>query len=120
VQGERSGLDLDALIADEDEPAVAAITIAELGVGLEIATGPRRRTRRAFLDAVIGSIPVLPYDLEVARAHTELVAAVRRTGRARGAHDLLIAATARASGRTVVTHDRTDFHDLPGVAVRHP
>lgn len=42
--------DLDALIADDDEPAVAAITIAELGVGVEIATGKRRQARRAFLD----------------------------------------------------------------------
>ena len=31
IDAERSALDLDELIADEDEPAVAAITIAELG-----------------------------------------------------------------------------------------
>jgi prevent-host-death family protein len=43
--------------------------------------------------------------------------AVRRSGRPRGAHDLVIAATARASKRTVVTSDLTAFTDLPGVTV---
>ena len=48
-------LDLDALIADDDEPAVAAITIAELGVGVETSTGKRRNARRGFLDDIISS-----------------------------------------------------------------
>jgi tRNA(fMet)-specific endonuclease VapC len=39
---ERDGFDLDELIDDADEPAVAAITIAELGVGVEIAAGKRK------------------------------------------------------------------------------
>jgi tRNA(fMet)-specific endonuclease VapC len=108
------------LIADDDQPAVSAITIAELGVGVEIATGKRRQARRAFLDAVIEALPVLGYDLDVARAHTQLLVAVRRRGRPRGAHDLVIAATARATGRTVVTVDRSGFDDLPGVTVRAP
>jgi predicted nucleic acid-binding protein len=69
IDARRVGVDLDALIADDDEPAVAAITIAELGVGIEIA---------------------------------------------------IIAATARANDRTVVTADRSGFDDLPGVILRGP
>ena len=38
VDAERAGDDLDDLIADEDDVAVAAITIAELRVGVELAT----------------------------------------------------------------------------------
>jgi predicted nucleic acid-binding protein len=34
---------------------------------------------------------------------------------ARGAHDLPIAATARASNRVVITVDEPAFEDLPGV-----
>ncbi len=113
-------LDLDVLIADDDEPAVAAITIAELGVGVEISTGRRRKARRAFVDDLVASVPIIGYDLDVARAHTDLLVAVRRAGRPRGAHDLIIAATARAFGRTVVTSDRNGFDDLPGIAVRRP
>lgn len=120
IVAERSAFDLDSLIADDDEPAVAAITIAELGVGVEIATGKRRQVRRGFLEDVVSSLPVLGYDLEVARVHTGLLLAVRKSGRPRGAHDLIIAATAKATGRVVVTADRSGFDDLPGVDVRRP
>lgn len=120
IVAERSAFDLDSLIADDDEPAVAAITIAELGVGVEIATGKRRQARRSFLEDVVSSLPVLGYDLEVARVHTGLLLAVRKSGRPRGAHDLIIAATAKATGRVVVTADRSGFDDLPGVDVRRP
>ena len=113
-------LDLDVLIADSDEPAVAAITIAELGVGVETATGKRRQARRAFLDDVIDVLPIIGYDLEVARAHTELLVAVRKAGRPRGAHDLIIAATAVATGRSVITYDGAGFDNLAGVIVRRP
>lgn len=120
IDAERSALDLDTLIADDDEPAVAAITIAELGVGVEAATGKRRQARKAFLEDIIGTIPVISYDLEVAQAHTRLLVVARRAGTPRGAHDLIIAATAVATDRIVVTSDRPGFDDLPGVTVRRP
>ena len=120
ITAERLGLELDHLIADDDEPAIAAITIAELGVGVELATGKRKTSRREFLDAIIATLPIIGYDLEVARAHAILLVATRKTGTLRGAHDLIIAATARASRRTVVTSDRAGFIDLPGVEVRFP
>lgn len=120
IEAERTSIDLDALIADDDEPAVAAITIAELGVGVEMATGRRRRARSEFLDDLIDNLPIIQYDLSVARAHTDLLVAVRALGRPRGAHDLIIAATALATGRIVVTSDRHGFDDLPGVEVRRP
>jgi len=120
IEAERTSIDLDALIADDDEPAVAAITIAELGVGVEMATGRRRRARSEFLDDLIDNLPNIQYDLGVARAHTDLLVAVHTLGRPRGAHDLIIAATALATGRIVVTSDRHGFDDLPGVEVRRP
>lgn len=108
------------MIADSDEPAVAAITIAELGVGVETATGKRRQARRAFLDDVVDTLPIIGYDLDVARAHTQLLVAVRKAGRPRGAHDLIIAATAVATGRNVITYEGTGFDNLPGVIVCRP
>jgi tRNA(fMet)-specific endonuclease VapC len=94
------------------------VTAAELLVGVNLVTGTRRAARQAFLDGVLEAIPTLPYDLRVARHHAELLTAVRKTGRPRGAHDLLIAATAVASGRTVLTADPRGFEDLPGVQIR--
>lgn len=120
IDAERTALDLDALIADDDEPAIAAITVAELGVGVEVATGRRKQARQAFLDDVVASLPIIDYDLDVARAHTRLLVAVRAAGSPRGAHDLLIAATALATGRIVVTSDRPGIDGLPGVTVRRP
>ncbi len=118
VDAERAGDDLDDVIEDNDDIAIAAVTIAELRVGALLATGRRKAARSAYVDDVVATIPVLDYDVEVAKAHAELLLEVRSEGRPRGAHDLIIAATAKAFGRTVISADRTAFRDLPGVEVR--
>lgn len=117
IDTERGDAELDGLIADEDDVAVAAITIAELRVGVLLADQRRRADRAAFLEMVRGAMPVVDYDLGVAGVHADLLAHVRRSGRPRGAHDLIIAATARATGRQVVTADSEAFEELPGVEV---
>jgi len=103
------------VIEDEDDVAIAAITVAELQVGVELSKGKTRHSRQELLDAIVASIPMLDYDLAVARAHAELLVAVRRQGRPRGAHDLIIAATALSSSRSLVTADQTAFLNLPGI-----
>lgn len=118
VTAERSGATLEALVGDEDDVAIAAITAAELLVGVELAEGPRRRGRRSFVEVVLSTIPVEPYDLDIARAHASLLAQTRRSGRPRGAHDLIIAATAIARSRIVVSADAAGFADLPGLTLR--
>jgi tRNA(fMet)-specific endonuclease VapC len=87
---------------------------------VKLATRRYRERRQEYVDAVMATIPVSVYDVGVAVEHAELLAAVRKTGRPRGAHDLIIAATARATNRTVITADLSTFDDLPGVtAVTH-
>jgi tRNA(fMet)-specific endonuclease VapC len=115
---ERAGTDLDTVIEDDDDVAVAAITIAELRVGALLATGRRRAARASLVADVAVSVPVLDYDLDVAEAHAALLVALRGQGKPRGAHDLIIAATARAFDRAVVTADAGAFASLPGVAVQ--
>jgi tRNA(fMet)-specific endonuclease VapC len=95
--------------------AIAAITVAELQVGVELAKGKTRQSRQELLDEIVASVPIVDYDLDVARVHAILLAAVRRQGRPRGAHDLIIGATALSSGRSLVTADQTAFVDLPGI-----
>ena len=92
--------------------------MAELLVGVELAEGKKRAQRQTFVDDIVATLQVLTYDLDVSAAHAELLVAVRRQGLPRGAHDLIIAATARASDRTVVTADTAAFEDLPDVSVR--
>ncbi len=116
INAERRGIDLDDAIDDDDDVAIAAVTVPELLVGVKLASGKRRAARQAYVEDVIESLPIIAYDVGVALEHSELLAAVRREGRPRGAHDLLIAATARATDRTIVIADRGAFADLPGVA----
>jgi tRNA(fMet)-specific endonuclease VapC len=118
IDAERSRDSLDELIADDDDVAVAAITLAELRVGVLLADTRRRAARAAYVEDLAADLPILGYDETTANVHAELLVAVRRQGRPRGAHDLIIAATARATSRTVVTADAAAFADLPGVDVR--
>jgi tRNA(fMet)-specific endonuclease VapC len=118
IDAERTGRALDRLIADEDDVAIAAVTAAELLVGVELADDANREKRSAFVRSVLGTVPVEDYDIQVARAHAALLAHVRRSGKPRGAHDLLIAATAVARDRTVVSADASAFSELPGLVVR--
>ncbi len=117
ITAERSSRRLNRLIGDGDDVAIAAITAAELLVGVELADDLRRAAREAFVREVLDAIPVEDYDVEVARAHATLLAHTRRSGRPRGAHDLIIAATAVARDRAIVSADVTAFNELPGVSL---
>jgi len=62
---------------------------------------------------------VADYTLQVAVHHAALLAHARRAGCPRGAHDLIIAATARATDRVLVSTDvQAGFVDLPEVQTR--
>ena len=104
-------------VSVEDDLAVPAVVVAEYLVGVTLAPSARRAAeQRAFLDQVLATVPVLDYDLRAARIHADLLAHVRRLGEPRGSHDLIIAATARATRRTVLTTDaKARFGELPEV-----
>ena len=118
VATERNRRRLDGMVADDDDVVIAAITAAELLAGVHLADEAHRQGRTAFADKVIDTIPTVDHDLDVARAHAALLAHTRSTGRPRGAHDLIITATARSTTRIVVSADATAFTDLPNVAHR--
>ena len=95
----------------------AAVSVAELRTGVELASAGRREAREAFLQQVLAAIPVEDCDAVVAQVHGRLLATVHREGTQRGAHDLIIAATAAATKHTIITADGNGhFDDLPGVA----
>ena len=114
---ERGTIDRSAL--DRDELAVAAITIAEYRVGIELADSAERAAARArALTAIESVVDVLAYTDTTAAHHARLIAHVRKTGTRCGAHDLIVAAHAAETGRTVLTRDvKTGFAGLPGVLV---
>lgn len=113
---ERGALGAD-VVAAEDDVAISAITASELLVGVELGAGAGG-PRRTFVEGILARTQTLAFGLDTAREHAMLAAHTRRGGRPRGAHDLLIAATAHATGRTVLTTDARAFDDLPGVSHR--
>lgn len=118
VAAERCRASLDEAIDDDDDVSIAAVTAAELWVGVELADARRRARRATFVEQVLATIPVEDYDLGTARVHAGLLADARRRGRPRGAHDLLIAATAIDRERTLVTFDRSGFEGIEGLTLR--
>lgn len=119
VDAARGRLDL-AVLTGEDDVALPAVVLAEYRAGVLLTPDVARAQRRAaFLADVLAVTPVHDYTPAVAEHHAHLLAFVRRSGVPRGAHDLVIAATARATERVLVTTDgRAGFAELPEVAVR--
>ncbi len=104
-------------ISEFDDIAIAAITLAELRHGALAADTAKRQVREQFIQDVEETVEVLPYTRSTAAEHAALLDHVRRSGEPRGAHDLIIAAHARQTGRQVVSLDvKARFSNLPGVA----
>jgi tRNA(fMet)-specific endonuclease VapC len=131
--GRRLILDTNVLIAyergtigqaalDADELAVAAVTVAEYRVGIELADTPARAADRArALVAITSAVEVLDYTEITAACHARLIAHARRSGAPRGARDLIIAAHAVQMNRAILTFDaKARFADLPGVSAIEP
>jgi tRNA(fMet)-specific endonuclease VapC len=114
IAAERGTHLLDQFLDDADDVSIAAITAAELLVGVELADEARRPRRASFVNDLLAAIPAEDYNLTVARQHARLLAHVRRAGKPRGAYDLIIAATAIATRRALVTADAAaEFDNLP-------
>jgi toxin FitB len=104
----------------EAEPAISAVSIAELHFGLLIAEGESRAIRANRLGMIEARFPEpLPLDDRVARVMGELQAAVAARGgqpRKRMA-DLAIAATARVHEAVLLTGDAKDFRLIEDLVV---
>ena len=109
------------VVAFNEPTALAAITAAEILVGVLRSISSQRRIRgEAFVEAVLERLPVLAFDLRVARVHAEIWAALAASGQAIGSHDAIIAATALSYGYAVLTDNIREFNRVPGLEVRQP
>lgn len=99
-----------------EEPAISALTLAELAAGPHATTDPSERAlRQDRLQRAEATFDPLPFDLAAARAYGRVLAAVveqGRTARARRAVDLMVAATALAGGLPLYTRDPDDLRGL--------
>jgi tRNA(fMet)-specific endonuclease VapC len=113
---ERGKLDIDAVLG-ADDAAISSITAMELLVGVERADEVHKQRRALHVEAVLSSVPVVDYTLDVARIHARLAVQAMSLGKSRPAYDMIIAATAVAEGRTLLTTDASaDFTGLDGLS----
>ena len=98
------------------EPAIAAITLAELAAGPHATDDETERARRQDrLQRVEALLDPLPFDAAAARAYGRIYAATRaRRRKPRGARavDLMIAAIALANEFPLFTCNPNDFEHL--------
>lgn len=119
IAAERGQLDLRAALAEHrDETfSISAVTASELLHGVERIATKKRAATEAFVEGLLRALPVLPFDLAVARVHGRVWARLRAAGRTIGERDLMIAATALAHGLQVVTRDERSFPHVPGIDI---
>ena len=72
---------------------------------------------RAFVEQLLARLPIIPFDLLAARVHARVWAELAAKGMGVGTHDLLIGATALATGGRVATRDLRSFSRIPGLDV---
>lgn len=89
--------------------------LAELRVGVAKCAAPERRGRE--LQAFIAPMRIAWPDTAVVEHYTEIRVTLERAGSVISEADLWIAATARAAGGTLVTHNTGEFLRVPDLKV---
>jgi tRNA(fMet)-specific endonuclease VapC len=110
-----------ARLRDEDEDdslAIAAIAASEILHGVLRQKHAVARTRaERFVEQILASFPVVPFDIAIARIHARLDAELSAAGTPIGDADLMIAATAVWLDYRIATHDLRSFPKIRGLHV---
>lgn len=104
----------------QQEIVLSAISIEELSYGIARAPPASRRRLLTWFETLL-AVPaeIVPVDAKIARASGDLRAHREVQGRHVAQADMLIAATALITGRTLVTRNTRDFEGC-GVALLDP
>ncbi len=95
--------------------AVAALTVAELEVGVAKSREPARN--RARLDQFLLPLQILPFDDGAAAAYAPLRADLEMRGLGIGSIDTLLAAQALSLGAVMVTNNTREFERVTALIV---
>jgi tRNA(fMet)-specific endonuclease VapC len=122
IRGEKGAFDLQGWLAAQpvEEFEIAAITVAELWHGVERAVGAQRTRRQKYLQAILGSLPILAYTEETAYEHARIWAELAAAGKMIGHYDLIVAATALERGSKVATFNKKHFSAVAGLKIIEP
>lgn len=110
---------------DSIEPSdlwISAVTVAELGMGVELMTEGKKKIGRAGVNKAIDAFGglCLPFDALAAHAFGRIVAARRHAGRPIEALDAQLAAIAITTGFALATLNTKDFEGIDGLKVIDP
>ncbi len=105
-------------IADVGETNVltSVIVACELRYGAA-KRGSRRLTRQ--VEAVLSAMTIRPLESDIERVYASIRVALERKGTPIGAHDMLIAAHARAIDAVCVTDNIAEFKRVPALRVQN-
>lgn len=119
ISFEKSGKPLDLSVSEGSQKVyISVVILSELLMGVHRANTEERRQRRSeFVEAVISGVGVLDFTVAAARVHAEIYAALAKSGQLIGAHDLIIAATARCHDLALLTDNVQEFSRVPGLRV---
>ncbi len=120
IDYERGRLDLEERIRGREEETffLSVVTASELLHGVHRAKDPVSRARRtAFVEGVLGSMPLLPVEIATARLHARLWADLAEEGRVIGAHDLWLAAACLTHDLRMATANVREFRRVPALEV---
>jgi predicted nucleic acid-binding protein len=109
-------------LAGETPVFISVISLGELGFGVHACADPVERAARAAYLQQLERRPILEVSRQSAAAFGVLAAAVKQAGRSPRPryNDLWIAAQAIEHGYALMTLNRADFADLPGLRVVTP
>jgi tRNA(fMet)-specific endonuclease VapC len=105
-------------IADVGEANVltSVIVACELRYGAA-KRGSRKLTRQ--VEAVLNAMTIRPLESDIERVYASIRAALERKGTPVGAHDMLIAAHARAIDAVCVTDNVAEFRRVPALKIEN-
>ena len=119
ISFEKSAKAIDLSAWEQSETVyISVVTASELLMGVCRAnTEERKKRRSAFVEAVIAGVGVLDFTIGAARIHAEIFAELATKGQLIGAHDMMIAATARHHDLSILTENVDEFSRVPGLHV---
>ena len=97
--------------------SISVITLAELRYGANCSAQSDANHRA--IDDFVSGIAVIGVDQEIVRAFADMKAELRKRGTLLEDFDLLVAATARACGLTLVTNNTEHFQRVSGIALEN-
>ncbi len=102
------------MLAHEGAIVLSAFSLGELQRGL-FKTPSETALRQTRLSILLERLPVLPFDAAAAKAYGQIVALL---GWVKGRDfDRMLAGHAMATTSVLVTNNRADFRDIPGLTL---